>query len=60
MTNEEKLNEQIKEVSEIFKTMFTKEELEKLQKDFEEFQTRMLESGSTTNPESQVINTYIH
>lgn len=52
MTNEEKLNEQIKEVSEVFKTMFTKEELEKLQKDFEEFQTRMLQSGSTTNPES--------
>lgn len=52
MTNEEKLNEQIKDVAEAFKNMFTKEELEKLQKDFEEFQQRMLDSGSTTNPES--------
>jgi soluble cytochrome b562 len=49
MTNEEKLNEQIKEVSEVFKTMFTKEELEKLQKDFEEFQKRMLEQQSGSN-----------
>lgn len=44
MTNEEKLNEQIKEVAEMFKAQFTKEEIEKLEKDFEEFQKRMLES----------------
>ena len=43
MTNEEKLNEQIKEVAEMFKSQFTKEEIEKLEKDFEEFQKRMLE-----------------
>jgi soluble cytochrome b562 len=43
MTNEDKLNEQIKDVAEAFKNMFTKEELEKLQKDFNEFQKRMLE-----------------
>jgi soluble cytochrome b562 len=49
MTNEEKLNEQIKDVAEAFKNMFTKEELEKLQKDFEEFQTRMLEQQSGNN-----------
>jgi hypothetical protein len=43
MTNEEKMNEQIKEVAEMFKASFTKEELEKLEKDFEEFQKRILE-----------------
>jgi hypothetical protein len=43
MTNEEKLNEQIKEIAEVFKASFTKEEIEKLEKDFEEFQKRMLE-----------------
>ena len=43
MTNEEKLNEQIKEIAEMFKSQFTKEEIEKLEKDFEEFQKRMLE-----------------
>jgi len=43
MTNEEKMNEQIKELAEMFKSQFTKEEIEKLEKDFEEFQKRMLE-----------------
>ena len=43
MTNNEKMNEQIKDIAEAFKTMFTKEELEKLEKDFAEFQKRMLE-----------------
>jgi hypothetical protein len=43
MTNTEKLNEQIKEIAEMFKSQFTKEEIEKLEKDFEEFQKRMLE-----------------
>ena len=47
MTNNEKLNEQIKEIAEMFKASFTKEELEKLENDFNEFQKRMLEqSGS--------------
>jgi soluble cytochrome b562 len=51
MTNNEKMNEQIKDIAEAFKTMFTKEELEKLEKDFAEFQKRMLEGkdSSTTN-----------
>lgn len=50
MTNNEKLNEQIKEVAEMFKSQFTKEELEKMEKDFNEFQKRMLEqSGSNGN-----------
>jgi hypothetical protein len=51
MTNNEKLNEQIKEIAEMFKASFTKEEIEKLEKDFEEFQKRMLEQKdtSTTN-----------
>jgi hypothetical protein len=43
MTNEEKMNEQIKELAEMFKSQFTKEEIEKLEKDFEAFQKRMLE-----------------
>ena len=51
MTNNEKLNEQIKEIAEMFKSQFTKEELEKMEKDFNEFQKRMLEQkdSSTTN-----------
>jgi len=51
MTNNEKLNEQIKEIAEMFKASFTKEEIQKLEKDFEEFQKRMLEQKdtSTTN-----------
>lgn len=43
MTNNEKMNEQIKEIAEVFKASFTKEELEKLEKDFNEFQKRILE-----------------
>jgi Zn-dependent M16 (insulinase) family peptidase len=47
MTNQEKMNEQIKELAEMFKSQFTKEDIEKLEKDFNEFQKRMLEgSGS--------------
>ena len=46
MTNTEKLNEQIKEIAEMFKSQFTKEEIEKLEKDFEEFQKRMLEQNN--------------
>jgi len=51
MSNEEKLNEQLSDVAELFKVMFTKEELEKLEKDFNDFQKRMLEEkdSSTTN-----------
>ena len=43
MTNNEKLNEQIKEIAEMFKASFTKEEIQKMEKDFNEFQKRMLE-----------------
>jgi hypothetical protein len=43
MTNEEKLNEQIKDIAEMFKGTFTKEEIEKMERDFNEFQKRMLE-----------------
>jgi soluble cytochrome b562 len=51
MTNNEKLNEQIKEIAEMFKASFTKEEIQKMEKDFEDFQKRMLEQKdtSTTN-----------
>jgi len=49
MTNEEKMNEQIKELAEMFKSQFTKEEIEKLEKDFNEFQKRMLEQQSGSN-----------
>jgi len=53
MNNNEKLNEQIKEIAEVFKASFTKEELEKLEKDFNEFQKRMLESkNASTTKES--------
>ena len=46
MTNNEKLNEQIKEIAEMFKSSFTKEEIEKMENDFNEFQKRMLEQQS--------------
>jgi Asp-tRNA(Asn)/Glu-tRNA(Gln) amidotransferase C subunit len=51
MTNNEKLNEQIKEIAEMFKASFTKEEIEKLEKDFEEFQKRMLEQKDNKDDE---------
>ena len=47
MTNNEKLNEQIKEIAEMFKASFTKEEIQKMENDFEEFQKRMLEQSSS-------------
>ena len=43
MTNEEKLNEQIKDLAEQFRGMFTKEELEHMEKVYEQ----LLASGST-------------
>lgn len=43
MTNNEKMNEQIKDIAEMFKASFSKEELEKLENDFNEFQKRLLE-----------------
>ena len=57
MTNNEKLNEQIKEIAEMFKASFTKEEIQKMENDFEEFQTRMLEGNkeSTTKEDQLVI-----
>jgi len=51
MTNNEKLNEQIKNIAEMFKASFTKEEIEKLEKDFEEFQKRMLEQKDNKDDE---------
>ncbi len=56
MTNNEKLNEQIKEIAEMFKASFTKEEIEKLEKDFEEFQKRMLENKESDNDEPMFGN----
>jgi Asp-tRNA(Asn)/Glu-tRNA(Gln) amidotransferase C subunit len=56
MTNTEKLNEQIKEVAEMFKASFTKEEIEKLEKDFEEFQKRLLEQKDSDNDEPMFGN----
>jgi soluble cytochrome b562 len=47
MTNNEKMNEQIKDIAEMFKASFSKEELEKMEKDFEEFQKRILEQNKT-------------
>lgn len=44
MTNYEKMNEQISDVSELFKGMFTKEELDDMKKRYEEMveeQTRL-------------------
>ena len=60
MTNNEKLNEQIKEIAEMFKASFSKEELEKLENDFNEFQKRILEqkNQSTTNEAQMVIYIY--
>jgi soluble cytochrome b562 len=56
MTNNEKLNEQIKEIAEMFKASFTKEEIEKMEKDFEEFQKRMLENKESDNDEPMFGN----
>ena len=54
MSNEEKLNEQLSDVAELFKVMFTKEELEKLEKDFNEFQKRMLEENKAKEEQYNV------
>ncbi len=51
MTNQEKMNEQIKELAEMFKSQFTKEEIQKLEKEFEEFQKRMLEQKDNNDDE---------
>lgn len=56
MTNNEKLNEQIKEIAEMFKASFTKEEIKKMENDFEEFQKRMLEQKQTDNDEPMFGN----
>ena len=56
MTNNEKMNEQIKEVAEMFKGSFTKEEIEKLEKDFEAFQKRLLEQKESDNDEPMFGN----
>ena len=56
MTNNEKLNEQIKEIAEMFKGSFTKEEIEKMEKDFEAFQKRLLEQKESDNDEPMFGN----
>lgn len=56
MTNQEKMNEQIKELAEMFKSQFTKEEIQKLEKEFEEFQKRMLEQKDNNDDEPMFGN----
>jgi soluble cytochrome b562 len=56
MNNNEKLNEQIKEIAEMFKATFTKEEIEKMENDFAEFQKRMLENKESDNDEPMFGN----
>ena len=56
MTNNEKLNEQIKEIAEMFKASFTKEEIQKMENDFEEFQKRLLEQKESDNDEPMFGN----
>lgn len=52
MTNEEKLNQQISEVADIIKGMFSKEELKQMEDSFNVFKELNEVSSSTTNPES--------
>jgi soluble cytochrome b562 len=56
MNNNEKLNEQIKEIAEMFKASFTKEEIEKMENDFEEFQKRILEQKDNNDDEPMFGN----
>ena len=56
MTNNEKLNEQIKEIAEMFKASFTKEEIKKMENDFEEFQKRLLEQKDNNDDEPMFGN----
>ena len=52
MTNEAKLNQQISEVADIIKGMFSKEELKQMEDSFNAFKELNEVSSSTTNPES--------
>ena len=56
MNNNEKLNEQIKEIAEMFKATFTKEEIEKMENDFAEFQKRILEQNNNDDDEPMFGN----
>jgi hypothetical protein len=47
MTNEEKMNEQISDLAELMKGMFTKEELEEIEKRFDE----IIKKGNEDNKE---------
>jgi hypothetical protein len=49
MTNEEKLNEQLSQLADVVKSMFTEEELKKMEEDFNVFKRLNESSGSTTN-----------
>lgn len=52
MTNEAKLNQQISEVADIIKGMFSKEELKQMEDSFNVFKELNEVSSSTTNPKS--------
>ena len=50
--NEDKLNQQISEVADIIKGMFSKEELKQMEDSFNVFKELNEVSSSTTNPKS--------
>jgi len=52
MTNEEKMNEQLSQLADVVKSMFTEEELKQMEESFNQFKTLHEASGSTTNQES--------
>jgi len=49
MTNEEKMNEQLSALADLLKMEFTPEELEKIEKAYDEF----IQSGSVRIPETE-------
>lgn len=42
MTNNEKLNEQLRDISDLYADMFTKEEIEGIEKDFDAMLDKMI------------------
>lgn len=42
MTNQEKLNEQLRNISDLYADMFTKEEIEQIEKDFDALLDKMI------------------
>lgn len=51
MTNQEKLNEQLRNISDLYADMFTKEEIEAIEKDFDALLDKMIkdEKGTRDN-----------